>query len=94
MNIDEEEFQDEFSTFGVNIDSEDIISKLRELCQLYRWVIAIGVNANLDLQQELRLCPFIRSIGQRERNGRNQMSAIALGDGQATVDSPRWTDHG
>ena len=36
MNIDEEEFQDEFSTFGVSLDSEDIISKLRELCQRYR----------------------------------------------------------
>ena len=41
MNIEEEEFQDEFSTFGVNLASEDIIAKLRELCQLYRSVILL-----------------------------------------------------
>ena len=45
MNIEEEEFQDEFSTFGVNLESEDIITKLRELCQLYRLV---SVNMKLN----------------------------------------------
>ncbi len=39
MDIDEEELQDEFSTFGVSIENEDIIFKLKTLCQMHRFAI-------------------------------------------------------
>ncbi len=36
MDVSEEDLQDEFSTFGVNFDGEEIVEKLLQLCQTYR----------------------------------------------------------